>query len=305
MMVALGVSGYGGKAGLGFTASMFHLFTHAMFKGLLFLGAGAIIHTVHSNLMKDMGGLRKYMPITHFTFLAACLAISGIPPFAGFFSKDEILVAAFNSNKLLFYVEYITAGITSFYIFRIYFNIFWGKDTKYKHKPHEAPWNMAIPLIVLALGATFGGFIPFHDLVTSNMKPFAEGMNFLVSLPSVAIGLLGIAIAWVLYKKENEMPARIAKRMGVLYTTTLNKFYIDEVYLFVTKKVIFNRIAKPIAWFDHNVVDAFMIGIGTVTMKISYKIKGLQSGELQQYAFVFIAGTVILALFLLYSLGYH
>ena len=305
MMVALGVSGYGGEAGLGFTASMFHLFTHAMFKGLLFLGAGAIIHTVHSNLMKDMGGLRKYMPITHFTFLAACLAISGIPPFAGFFSKDEILVAAFNSNKLLFYVEYITAGITSFYIFRIYFNIFWGKETKYKHKPREAPLNMTIPLIFLALGSTFGGFIPFHDLVTSNMKPFAEGMNFLVSLPSVAIGLLGITVAWILYKKENEMPAKIAKSMGILYTSTFNKFYIDEIYLFVTKKIIFNRIARPIAWFDHNVVDAFMIGVGTVTMKISYKIKGLQSGELQQYAFVFVAGTVILALFLLYSLGYH
>jgi len=305
MMVALGVSGYGGKAGLGFTAAMFHLFTHAMFKGLLFLGAGAIIHSVHSNMMKDMGGLRKYMPITHITFLAASLAISGIPPFAGFFSKDEILVAAFESNKLLFYVEYITAGLTSFYIFRLYFNIFWGKDTKYEHKPHEAPWNMAIPLIFLALGATFGGFIPFHDFVTSNMKPFAEGMDIMVSLPSVAIGLVGIAIAWILYKKENEMPARIAKRMGLLYTATFNKFYIDEVYLFVTKKIIFNRIAKPIAWFDRNVVDAFMVGIGTVTMKVSYKIKGLQSGELQQYAFVFVGGTVLLALFLLYALGYH
>jgi len=305
MMVALGVSGYGGKAGLGFTAAMFHLFTHSMFKGLLFLGAGAIIHSVHSNMMKDMGGLRKYMPITHFTFLAASLAISGIPPFAGFFSKDEILVAAFESNKLLFYVEYITAGLTSFYIFRLYFNIFWGKETKYEHKPHEAPWNMAIPLIFLALGATFGGFIPFHDFITSNMKPFAEGMDIMVSLPSVAIGLVGIAIAWILYKKENEMPARIAKRMGLLYTATFNKFYIDEVYLFVTKKIIFNRIAKPIAWFDRNVVDAFMVGIGTVTMKVSYKIKGLQSGEFQQYAFVFVAGSVLLALFLLYALGYH
>ncbi len=305
MMVALGVSGYGGEAGLGYTAGMFHLFTHAMFKALLFLGAGSIIHTVHSNLMKDMGSLRKYMPITHITFLVASLAISGIPPFAGFFSKDEILTAAFHANKLLFYVEYITAGITSFYIFRLYFNIFWGKDTNYEHKPHESPLNMVIPMIFLALGATFGGFIPFHDLVTSNMKPFADKLNILVSLPSVAIGLVGIAAAWILYKKENDLSDRIAKSLGVLYISTFHKFYIDELYLFVTKKIIFNGIARPIAWFDSKIVDGFMIGIGTVTMKISYKIKGLQSGELQQYAFVFIAGTIILALFLLYTLGFH
>ncbi|NOY96373.1 MAG: NADH-quinone oxidoreductase subunit L [Chlorobi bacterium] len=305
MMVALGVSGYGGEQGLGFMASMFHLFTHAMFKALLFLGAGSIIHSVHSNLMKDMGGLRKYMPVTHFTFLIASLAISGIPPFSGFFSKDEILAAAFQSNKFLFYVEYITAGITSFYIFRLYFNIFWGKDTKYKHIPHEAPLNMAIPLIVLALGAAFSGFIPFHNLVTSNMKPFAIETNFLIALPSVAIGLLGIAVAWVLYKKENDLSGKIVKRMGVLYTATFHKFYIDEIYLFVTKTIIFNYIARPIAWFDHNVVDAFMIGIGTMSMKFSYKIKRLQSGELQQYAFVFVAGALVLGLSLLYFFGSH
>jgi len=245
------------------------------------------------------------MPITHITFLVASLAISGIPPFAGFFSKDEILTAAFHANKLLFYVEYITAGITSFYIFRLYFNIFWGKDTNYEHKPHESPLNMVIPMIFLALGATFGGFIPFHDLVTSNMKPFADKLNILVSLPSVAIGLVGIAAAWILYKKENDLSDRIAKSLGVLYISTFHKFYIDELYLFVTKKIIFNGIARPIAWFDSKIVDGFMVGIGTVTMKVSYKIKGLQSGELQQYAFVFIAGTIILALFLLYTLGYH
>ena len=305
MMVALGVSGYGGEAGLGYMASMFHLFTHAMFKALLFLGAGSIIHTIHSNFMKDMGGLRKYMPITHFTFLAACLAISGIPPFAGFFSKDEILAAAFESNKLLFYVEYITAGLTSFYIFRLYFNIFWGKDPEYKHKPHEAPLNMTIPLIFLGLGSTFGGFVPFHKLVTSDMKPFTTVTHWGIMLPSVGIGLLGLAVAWVLYKKENDLPDKISKKLGILYTSTYHKFYIDEIYLFVTKKIIFNYIARPIAWFDHNIVDGFMIGVGTVTVKISYKIKKFQSGELQQYAFVFVAGVIMLALFILYSLGYH
>src|SRR5680860_282923 len=122
MMLALGVSGYGEHHGLGFMASMFHLFTHAMFKALLFLGAGAIIHAVHTNNMNDMGGLRKYLPITHITFLIACLTISGVPPFSGFFSKDEILVAAFEHDKILFFVEYAVAGLTAFYMFRLYFN---------------------------------------------------------------------------------------------------------------------------------------------------------------------------------------
>ncbi|NOY35983.1 MAG: NADH-quinone oxidoreductase subunit L [Chlorobi bacterium] len=303
MMVALGVSGYGGEAGLGYMASMFHLFTHAMFKALLFLAAGSIIHAVHSNFMQDMGSLRKYMPVTHFTFLAASLAISGIPPFAGFFSKDEILAAALHSNKILFYIEYVTAGITAFYIFRLYFNIFWGKNTRYEHTPEESPLNMTIPLIFLALGATFGGFIPFHNLVSPDMKPFSTETNFMVAIPSVAIGLLGIAFAWLLYKKESDLSDRIIRRLGVLYTYTFHKFYIDEIYLFVTKKIIFNNIARPVAWFDRHIVDGFMVGIGAVTMKISVKIKRLQSGELQQYAFVFVAGALILLLLIVYISG--
>ena len=151
MMFSLGVSRYGGENGLGYMASMFHLFTHAMFKALLFLGAGAVIHYVHSNEMKDMGGLRNLMPITHITFLVACLAIAGIPPFAGFFSKEEILQAAFNSNKVIFGIAIVTAAITAFYMFRLYFNIFWSKDYHARsdghHEPHhgEAPGTMLIP----------------------------------------------------------------------------------------------------------------------------------------------------------------
>ena len=124
MMFALGVSKYGGEDGLGYTASMFHLFTHAMFKALLFLGAGAVIHYIHSNEMKDMGGLRKYLPITHITFLIACLAIAGVPPFAGFFSKEEILLAAYHHNTGIYYLALITSGLTAFYMFRLYFSIF-------------------------------------------------------------------------------------------------------------------------------------------------------------------------------------
>ena len=303
MMVGLGVSGYGGEAGLGYMASMFHLFTHAMFKALLFLTAGAIIHAVHSNYMQDMGNLRKYLPITHITFLAAALAISGIPPFAGFFSKDEILAAAFQSNKLLFYTEYITAGLTSFYIFRLYFGVFWGKNTQYEHKPHEAPYSMTIPLIFLALASTFAGFIPFHDLISPDLKPFDTHAEPMLITASVLIGLLGIAGAWVLYKKENDIPDRLARWFGGLYTVTYHKFYIDEIYLFITKNILFNLVARPVAWFDRHIVDGTMMGIGAMTVAISKKIKRFQSGELQQYAFVYVAGTILFVLAFLYYLS--
>ena len=302
MMLALGVSGYGGEEGLGYMASMFHLFTHAMFKALLFLGAGSIIHAVHSNNMYDMGGLRKYMPITHITFLIACLTIAGVPPLSGFFSKDEILVAALHHNKLLFAVEFIVAGLTAFYMFRLYFSVFWGKDRHYHHTPHESPLTMSIPLMFLAIASVFAGFLPFHHLVTSDKIGFVTEMNYMVAIPSVLIGLFGIAMAWILYKKESEVPAKLAKSWGILYTATYNKFYFDEIYLFVTKKIIFNYISRPIAWFDRHVIDGFMVGIGTVTEKVSYQIRGMQSGQLQHYAFMFVAGTLALALSMIYLL---
>jgi len=210
MMLALGVSGYGGENGLGFMASNFHLFTHAMFKALLFLGAGAVIHSVHSNDMGDMGGLRKYLPVTHITFLIACLTIAGIPPFSGFFSKDEILAAAFHSNKILFGIEYLVAGLTAFYMFRLYYNIFWGKNTHYHHTPHEAPKLMTIPLMVLAFGSIFAGFLPFHNLVTSDGMPFESHIDWLIAVPSVLVGVVGILIATIMYKKESLLPDKVA-----------------------------------------------------------------------------------------------
>jgi len=302
MMLALGVSGYGGEEGLGYMASMFHLFTHAMFKALLFLGAGSIIHAVHSNNMYDMGGLRKYLPITHITFLIACLTIAGVPFLSGFFSKDEILVAALHHNKLLFAVEFIVAGLTAFYMFRLYFCVFWGKDRHYHHTPHESPLVMTIPLMFLAVASVFAGYLPFTELVTSDKLGFESEMNYMVAVPSVLIGLLGIGMAWILYKKESEVPAKLAKSWGILYTATYNKFYFDEIYLFVTRKIIFNYISRPIAWFDRHVIDAFMVGIGLTTEKISYQIKGMQSGQLQHYAFAFVAGTLALALSMIYFL---
>jgi NADH-quinone oxidoreductase subunit L len=300
MMLALGVSGYGGHEGLGYMASMFHLFTHAFFKALLFLGAGAIIHAVHSNDMTEMGGLRKYLPITHITFLIACLTIAGIPPLSGFFSKDEILVAAFNHNKILFAVEYAVAGLTAFYMFRLYFSIFWGKETHYHHTPHEAPATMTIPLIFLAAGSIFAGFIPFHSLVTSDGAELHTELNLAIAIPSVLIGLAGILIAFVMYKKETAIPDKIASSFKYFYKWASNKFYIDEVYLFVTKKIIFRYISQPIAWFDRHIVDGTMNAIAEATQVISYRIRDLQSGQLQKYGFIFISGAVMLAILFIY-----
>jgi len=300
MMLALGVSGYGGHEGLGYMASMFHLFTHAMFKALLFLGAGAIIHAVHSNHMTEMGGLRKYLPITHMTFLIACLTISGIPPLSGFFSKDEILAAALHHNKLLFAVEYAVAGLTAFYMFRLYFSVFWGKETQYHHTPHEAPPTMTIPLIVLAIGSVFAGFIPFNELITSDGKGFETELELIVAVPSVLIGLLGIGIAFIMYKKESGIPDKLAVTFKHSYKWAYNKFYIDEVYLFITRKIIFRYISEPVAWFDRHIVDATMNTIASVTQSISFRIRDFQSGQLQKYGFVFISGVIVLALLFIY-----
>ena len=300
MMLALGVSGYGGHEGLGYMASMFHLFTHAMFKALLFLGAGAIIHAVHSNYMNDMGGLRRYLPITHVTFLIACVTIAGIPPFSGFFSKDEILAAAFHHNRLLFAIEYAVAGITAFYMFRLYFNVFWGEDPNYHHTPHEAPATMTIPLIILAVGAAVSGFIPFSKLVTSDSKVFETEIEWGVAVPSVLIGLLGIGIAYILYAKKNSLPERLAATFKYSYKWAYNKFYIDEIYLFITKKIIFRFISEPVAWFDRHIVDGTMNAIATVTQTISFRIRDFQSGQIQKYAFIFVSGVILLAVIIIY-----
>ena len=300
MMLALGVSGYDGHEGVGYMASMFHLFTHAMFKALLFLGAGSVIHAVHSNYLKDMGGLRKYMPITNITFLIAALAIAGVPPFAGFWSKDEILVAAYEHNKLIYFIGVFVAGLTAFYMFRIYFGIFWGKETKYEHTPHESPISMTFPLMVLAFLSIIVGFIPFSEFITADKVGFEAHLNYPLAAIAVGVGLVGIILAYVFYKKENELSDKFANGFGFLYKWAYDKFYFDEIYLFVTKKIIFNLIAAPIAKFDKKIVDGTMEGIGNKTVVISKRIKGMQSGKVQDYAFSFIAGVVILAMVFIY-----
>jgi NADH-quinone oxidoreductase subunit L len=300
MMFALGVSGYGGENSLGYTASMFHLFTHAFFKSLLFLGAGVVIHFIHSNEMKDMGGLRKYLPITNLSFLIACLAIAGIPPFAGFFSKEEILLAAYNSNKIVYGVALFTSSLTSFYMFRLYFSIFWNKPTEVHNHHGEGPFSMKLPLMILAILSVLAGFIPFGKYVSSDRTALESHFDPLFSIAPVAFGVIGILLAMWMYKKESPKSEKISQSLGGLYKAAYKKFYIDEIYLFITKKIIFNLIGRPAAWIDKNIVDGLMNGIANSTASVSGFIKGIQSGKVQSYAIYFFGGIVALAIVFLY-----
>ena len=300
MMFALGVSGNGGEHGLGYTASMFHLFTHAFFKSLLFLGAGAVIHLVHSNDMKDMGGLRKFMPITHLTFLIACLAIAGVPPFSGFFSKEEILLSAYNSSMIVYVIALLTSGLTAFYMFRLYFSIFWNKQSEVHNDHGEGTFSMKLPLVILA-GCTMAvGFIPFGHFVSTDGKALETPFHLMFSIAPVLIGLTGIAIAMWMYKKESNKPQQVSTALGGLYKAAYHKFYMDELYLFITKKIVFNLIGRPAAWVDRNIVDGLMNGIASTTGKISSLIKGVQSGKVQNYALYFFGGIAALIILFIY-----
>ncbi len=299
MMVALGVAGLGmgevSHHGLGYMASMFHLFTHAMFKALLFLGAGALIHAVHSNDYTAMGGLRKYMPITHWTFLIGCLAIAGIPPFSGFFSKDEILSAAYAWSPWMGVWMTMVAALTAFYMFRLYYLIFWWKkhDTA-RHTPHDAPWTMSVPLIFLAAVSCVAGFIPFGHYVTWDNMPYDIHLDPTIAVTSVVIAIAAIALATVMYRKENAIPARLRAAMPHLWNWAFHRFYWDELYMFITHKIIFNLICRPIAWFDRHIIDGSMDAFANITNKASFAIRGLQSGQIQTYVRVYLIGALLL-----------
>ena len=313
MMVALGVctSTDPHEGGLGYMAGMFHLFTHAMFKALLFLGAGSIIHAVHSNEMSAMGGLRKYMPVTHITFLIACLAIAGIPPFSGFFSKDEILTACFRFSPVMGWIMTVIAAMTAFYMFRLYYGIFWGSSEpgqksasdeshSHQHTPHESPLAMTVPLMFLAAVTIVAGFIPFGHFVSSNGEAYTIHLDWGVAGTSIAIAVISIAVATYMYKGEKQPGAdALARRFNGLWTAAYHRFYIDEVYQFITHRIIFGCISRPIAWWDRHVVDGFFDFLAWGANATSDEIRGLQSGRIQQYTFVFLLGTLALILLLL------
>ena len=305
MIVALGVctSADPHTGGLGYMASMFHLFTHAMFKALLFLGAGCIIHTVHSNEMSAMGGLRRYMPVTHATFLVACLAIAGIWPLSGFFSKDEILTACFAFSPVMGWVMTGIAGLTAFYMFRLYYNIFWGRENRElhaAHRPHEAPLTMTLPLVFLAAVTCVAGFIPFGKLVSSDGMPYTIHIDRSVAGVSLCVAAVAIALATWMYLRERQTVAdALAARFRGLHKAAYHRFYIDEVYQFVTHRVIFACISAPVAWFDRHVVDGLMNMLARATNGAAYVIRDMQSGSVQRYCIWFLGGALGLTIFLL------
>lgn len=305
MIVALGVctSADPHTGGLGYMASMFHLFTHAMFKALLFLGAGCIIHAVHSNEMSAMGGLRRYMPVTHATFLIACLAIAGIWPLSGFFSKDEILTACFAFSPVMGWLMSGIAGLTAFYMFRLYYNIFWGRENRElhaAHRPHEAPLTMTLPLLFLSAVTCVAGFIPFGKLVSSDGTAYAIHIDRGVAGVSLCVAAAAIALATWMYLRERQTVAdALATRFRGLHKAAYHRFYIDEVYQFVTHRVIFACISAPVAWFDRHVVDGFMNLLARATNGAAYVIRDMQSGSVQRYCIWFLGGALGLTIFLL------
>ena len=323
MLVALGVclpdavsrgvamaEEYADVNGLGYMAGMFHLFTHAMFKACLFLGAGCIIHAVHSNEKAYMGGLWKYMPITCITFAISCLAISGIPPFSGFFSKDEILVACYNYSQPMGMIMSGIALMTAFYMTRLFCVIFLGKSYYETNKdngakkPHEAPLTMTFPLIFLSLITLTCGFIPFGHFISANGLSFDTHINWTVAGTSILLALIGIGTAFFMYAGQATPVAdKLAKMFPTLYRAAYKRFYMDEIWHFVTHKIIFRCVSRPIAWFDRHVVDGTFNFVAWGANEAGETIRPWQSGDVRQYVIWFLTGSVTLTLILLAILG--
>ena len=322
MMVALGVClpGHHGAvldnhAQLGYMASMFHLFTHAMFKACLFLGAGCIIHAVHSNEMSTMGGLRKYMPITHITFLISCLAIAGIPFFSGFSSKDEIITACFEYSPVCGWWMTGVAAMTAFYMFRLYYGIFWGTENKElhaHHTPHEAPATMTFPLVFLSIVTigvgvvtTLGGFCDwswasFGSIVSAAGTAYTVHFDPQVAATSTVIAILSIALATYIYKGEKQPIAdKLYATFPRLHRWAYKRFYMDEVYQFVTHKILFRYVSRPVQWIDEKIINGLIDFTAWGANEAGETIRPWQSGDVRQYAVWFITGTVALTLLLL------
>ena len=310
MFLALGVGA--------FTAGVFHVVTHAFFKACLFLGSGAVIHAMHHEQdMQKMGGLRKYLPITFWTFLIATFAISGIPPFAGFFSKDEILYQAFTRGSvILWLIGAVAAILTAFYMFRAVFLTFYGKprfDTHH-HEPHEVNWKMWLPLVVLALLSTVGGFLAMPSVFGAGnafetwLEPVVShgesislaagaastpALEWSLMAVSVAIALFGILVAYRFYERKTTLAASEA-RLGTAYQIVHNKFYVDEIYNAAIVQPIYN-LSNSFLWkvIDVRIIDGFINGLGHSAEIGSSWIRRIQTGIAQNYAVLIVVGLLV------------
>jgi NADH-quinone oxidoreductase subunit L len=195
-----------------------------------------------------------------------------------------------------------TSGLTAFYMFRLYFSIFWNKKTLTVNEKSrgEGGFVMNFPLILLAIGAAFSGFIPFGNFVSATGKPIEAEFHWQFSVLPVFLGLTGILIAFWMYRNESSLPAKVAASFGAFYKAAFHKFYFDELYLFITKKIIFNLIGKPAAWVDKNIVNGLVNATGNTSETISRKIKGFQSGKVQQYGMYFLFAAILIAVLFIY-----
>ena len=302
-----------------FSAGIFHLMTHAFFKGLLFLGAGSVIHAIGGEQdMRKMGGLRTQIPWTFWTVTAGTVAIAGIPPFAGFFSKDEILWKAYQASWIYWLIGLITAFITSFYMFRMWFLTFFGEfkgeaadDHGHGHGGvHESPMVMLVPLMVLAVLSVVGGWVGIgggfeHFLAPvfgSGLEPETHsGLEELLMLNSVAVALLGFFFAWLLYYKKPQLPRQIAAAMGSLYRAVLNKYYVDEIYTAVFVKPLLLG-STDLLWkgIDQNVIDASLDGSAEGAREVSDSVRHMQSGNLRSYAGWIAAGAAVVIAYMIW-----
>lgn len=296
-----------------FTGSVFHVMTHAFFKALLFLGAGSVIHAMHHDQdIRNMGGLKKWLPITHITFLLGCLAIAGIPPFSGFFSKDEILAAAFAKNPILYVLGVAGALMTSFYMFRLYAMTFLGKfrgTHEQEHHLHESPAAMTIPLIVLAVFSVIGGLVGIPEVLmhdghslgkflapvfekSAALQPAHEiphSTELLMMGVVTALVLATIAFAWnkfSKYQKSEEVSGGLGKVLE-------NKWYVDELYDAVITSPV-NALGKMLAKFDKYGIDWVVNGVGRTVQYASRQVRLLQSGQVGSYVLLMVIGMILL-----------
>jgi NADH-quinone oxidoreductase subunit L len=310
MFLGLGVGAY--------TGAVFHVMTHAFFKALLFLGAGSVIHAMHHEQdIRSMGGLKKYLPITHITFLLACLAISGIPPFSGFFSKDEILAAAYEHNKVLWVVGVITAGMTAFYMFRLYAMTFLGQfrgTHEQEHHLHESPSAMTIPLIILAILSVVGGFVGIPEVFAPNAHALEHflspviaksseaahgldhGTEYMLMGVSVGLAVIAIIYAWTRFSKKPE----IAEPQGA-GKFFAEKWYVDELY-----DAIVARPLLAMANFFKNVIeksgiDGIVNGVGRGVNYAGRQIRLMQSGQVGNYILLMVLSMVLMIILVFYG----
>jgi NADH-quinone oxidoreductase subunit L len=310
MFLALGVGA--------FAAGLFHVLTHAFFKALLFLGSGAVIHAMHEeqNIQK-MGGLKHQMPVTSRTFLLGAVAIAGIPPLSGFFSKDEILWKVFASGHgILWGVGFAVAGLTAFYMFRLYALTFEGKPRwDHDHHPHEAPLTMTLPLIILALLSVVGGFVgvpqslggsnaiehwlaPIFEAAENKMalsRHMHDPIEYVLMILSVALATVGITVAWRWYSVASPVPLKVSERFSGFYRLLLNKWFVDELYDASVVTPAF-KISDRLLWkrIDVGIIDGCANGLASAAAWFSGVFRKVQTGLAQSYVFVFILGVVLI-----------